>query len=216
MWSVAGGTGQRLESSSEMAETLAAGRKGGSRSGKENTATGGDAVSKWFVREILPLEPQLKSYLRRNWKNTSDLNDLRQEVYVRTFDAAREKIPENPKRFLFMTARNLLINLVRRQQIVPMEVVADIEALELATDAAGPDQIAAARDEARRLRRALDRLPPRARQAVVLTYMEDLRASEIAARMGVSRSTVSTHLANGLKALVEMLHGDDSESGDKS
>ncbi len=199
-----------------MAETLAAGRKGGSRSGKERTATGGDAVSKWFVCEILPLEPQLKSYLRRNWKNASDLNDLRQEIYVRTFDAARAKIPENAKRFLFMTARNLLIDLLRHQQVVPMEAVADVEALELASDAAGPDQIAAAHDEARRLRRALDRLSPRARQAVVLTYMEDLRASEIAKRMGISRSTVSTHLANGLRALVELLHGDDSDCEDKS
>ena len=153
------------------------------------------------------------TYLRHNWKNASDIADLRQEIYVRTFDAARDQIPENARRFLFMTARNLLIDLVRREQVVPMETVADLETFEVASDEVGPDRAAVARGEVRRFLKALDKLPPRAREAVILTYVEDLRVREIATRMGVARSTVSTHLADGLRALMDMLHGD--EDGEK-
>lgn len=190
-----------------MSETLASGRKSGSGS-RQGDAAADDAVSAWFSREILPLEALLTHYLRRNWQNASELVDLRQEVYTRVFDSAREQIPENPKRFLLATARNLLINLVRREHIVQIEVVADLDLLDIPTDAAPPDRVAVARDELRRLQTALDRLPQKLREAIILTYIEDLRVREIAARMGVNKSTVSRYLASGLRALADILHAD--------
>ncbi len=150
-------------------------------------------------------------YLRRNWRNESDIADLRQEVYARTFDAARERIPDDARRFLIVTARNLLIDLVRHEQVVPIETVADIDVLEVPTEAAGPERVLAAREELRRVQAALDRLPPRAREAITLTYVEDLKIREIAARMGVAKSTASTHLTSGLRQLVDMLYGDSED-----
>lgn len=198
-----------------MSETLSPGRKNGSR-GREGEAVTGDAVSAWFIREVVPLEAILMRYLRRNWRNESDIADLRQEVYARTFDAARERIPDDARRFLLVTARNLLIDRVRHEQIVPIETVADLDVLEIAADAAGPDRVTAARDELRHLQEALDRLPPRTRQAIILTYVEDLKIREIAARMGVAKSTASSHLTSGLRALVDMLYGDAPERSGKS
>jgi RNA polymerase sigma factor (sigma-70 family) len=197
-----------------MVETLAAGRKGGSRN-RHGNAAADDAASAWFTREILPLEALLMHYLRRNWQNASEVVDLRQEIYTRVFDAARENIPDNAKRFLFATARNLLINLVKREHIVQIEVVADLDALDIPSDTAGPDLAAVARDELRRLQTALDRLPPQMRQAVILTYIEDLRMREIAVRMGVNKSTVSRYLASGLRALADILHGEPADAGKK-
>lgn len=190
-----------------MSEPLSPGRKNGSQ-GREREAVTGDAVSAWFIREIVPLEGVLMRYLRRNWRNESDIADLRQEVYARTFDAARERIPDDARRFLIVTARNLMIDRVRHEQIVPIETVADLDILEVPADAAGPDRVIAARDELRRLQEALDRLPPRTKQAILLTYVEDLKIKEIAARMGVAKSTASTHVTSGLRALVDMLYGD--------
>ena len=56
-----------------------------------------------------------------------------------------------------VTARNLLIDLVKHEQIVSIRSVPDLDALPVAADAAGPDRITAARDELRRLEAALDR-----------------------------------------------------------
>ena len=47
----------------------------------------------WFVREVLPLEATLIQFLRRNWRDKSEISDLRQEVYARVFAAA---IPKSP------------------------------------------------------------------------------------------------------------------------
>jgi RNA polymerase sigma factor (sigma-70 family) len=190
-----------------MTETLAAGRKGGGQ-GRQGSATADDAVIQWFVREVLPLEAILVRYLRRNWRNASDITDLRQEIYTRIFDAARHQIPDEPERFLMVTARNLIIDLVKHEQIVSIEAVADLETLEIPADAAGPERTVMARDELRRLRTALDRLPRRARQAFILAFLEDLSAKEIAARMGVSRRVASKYLTNGLRALTNMLYGE--------
>ena len=147
-------------------------------------------VDVWFVREILPLESALMEYLQHNWRNRSDIYDFRQEIYIRLYETALKKIPDRPKQFLFAIARNFLINRVRHEQIVPIEAVADLEALEVAADAPTADRALLARDELRHLQAALDRLSPRCREAVVLARIDGLSRSEIAVRMGVAESAV--------------------------
>jgi RNA polymerase sigma factor (sigma-70 family) len=172
-------------------------------------------VRAWFMREVVPLEPALIQYLQHNWRNKSDIADLRQDVYVRVFEAARERIPERARQFVFTTARNLLIDRVRREQIVPIEAVADLDALEIAKDAPGPDRSTMARDELRKLQAALDRLPARCREAVVLQKIDGLSLREISLRMGVAETTVKTHLADGVRALANMIYGQPLEPGGK-
>ncbi len=165
-------------------------------------------VDAWFVREILPLEAVLMEYLQHNWRNRSDIYDFRQEVYIRLYQAALKEIPDRPKQFLFTTARNLLINRVRHERIIPIEAVADLDALEIAADTPSADRALLARDELRHLQSALDHLSPRCREAVVLGRIEGLSRSEIAARMGVAESAVSKYLSTGIRALVELLYGE--------
>jgi len=165
-------------------------------------------VDEWFVREILPLEAALMEYLQHNWRNRSDIYDFRQEVYMRLYQAALKELPDRPKQFLFATARNLLIDRVRHEQVVPIEAVSDLEALEVAADAPLPDRALLARDELRHLQSALDRLTPRCRQAIILARIDGFSRSEIAARMGVSESVVSNYLSAGIRTLVELLYGE--------
>lgn len=193
-----------------MAGTSATGRNG-DKDDPQGGASSGDPVCDWFVREVLPLEAILVHYLHHNWRNAGDIADLRQEVYLRVCAAAREGIPANTKSFVLTTARNLLIDLVKHNRVVPIEAVADVEALAIPFDAAGPERSAVSRDELRRLQAALDRLPPRAREAFTLAYVEELTPQEIAARMSVSRAMVSKHLANGLRLLADMLYGEPAE-----
>ena len=163
----------------------------------------------WFVREVLPLEAALMRFLRHNWRDKSEIADLRQEVYTRICEAARREIPNPPaKPFVFAIARNLLADRIRRNQIVSIEAVADLEALDIAVDQPGPDRNTIARDQLRRVQAALDRLPPRCREAVVLKKIEGLSVREIALRMGIAENTVDAHLTAGVRALADMLYGD--------
>ena len=161
----------------------------------------------WFVREILPLEAQLVQFLRRSWRNTSDIPDLLQEVYMRVCEAAQKQIPVPAKPFVFAVARNLVIDHVRREHVVSIESVSDPDAVETATEDPGPDRSAIARDELRRLEDALDRLPPRSREAVVMKKVDGLSRKEIAQRMGVTEKTVKWHLNEAVRALADILYG---------
>lgn len=165
-------------------------------------------VKTWFVREVLPLESALIHFLHHNWRNKADIDDLLQEVYVRLAAAAQREIPAQTKAFVFSTARNLLIDRVRREQVVPIEAVADLDALGVAIDEPGPDRSVMAREELRRVQAALDRLPPRAREALLLRRVDGLSRAEIASRMGIGEGTVKEYLAESVLALADMLYGE--------
>jgi RNA polymerase sigma factor (sigma-70 family) len=189
--------------------------RGNADSRRVNAAAGALDVNDWFVREVLPLEAALTQFLRRSWPNTSDIDDLAQDIYARIYVVAREKIPQPVKPLLFTIARNLLIDRVRQEHVVPIEAVADLEALGVAVDAQEPDRKLIAQDELRRLQDALDRLSPRCREVIVLGRIEGLSGRQISERLGIGASTVSEHLANGMSALADMLFGERSDLGRK-
>lgn len=188
-----------------MAEGSDTSRESAGRDGAGSLMTVSDAKA-WFAREVLPLEPALMQFFRRSWRNKSDIEDMCHDVYVRVYEAACKEIPSPVRPFVFSVARNLLINRVRREQIVSIDAVADLDALGIALDEPGPDRSAMARQDLQRLQDALDKLPPRCREAVVLRKIEGLGRREIAGRMGIAEATVAEYLAIGIDTLADLLH----------
>jgi len=165
-------------------------------------------VRVWFVREVLPLEPSLMQFLHRNWRRKDDIPDLRNDIYVLVYESARKQFPEKPRQFVFTTARNLLINQYRREHVVAIEAVADLDALGIAQDVPGPESRVIARDQLRQLQAAIDRLPPRCREVIVMRQIEGLSRPEISLRLGISEETISAHVTDGMCALAEMFYGE--------
>lgn len=168
------------------------------------------AVDDWFEKEILPLEASLMQYLERNWRNASDIPDFRQDIYVRIYEAAQNELPAHAGKFLLTTARNFLIDKARQARIVPIEAASNLDEFGTATDAPGPERIALARDELRHLQAALDRLPARAREAIILRRIHGLTRAEIARRMGINEVSVSRYLSRAICTLADTLHGEPS------
>lgn len=166
-----------------------------------------ETLKTWFFREVLPLEPALMRFLRRRWRNPAELVDLRQDIYARVYDAARDGLPLQTKAFLFATARNHLINRAKRARVISFELVADLEALSVAVDAITPDRHATAREELNRVQAGLARLPPRCREVIVLRKIEGLSQREVAARMGIGEDTVERQMVQGMRALVDFMLG---------
>jgi RNA polymerase sigma factor (sigma-70 family) len=181
-----------------------------------DAVTAASATNGWFIREVLPLEALLMTFLRRNWSDKTEIADLRQEVYVRVYEAAQKQIPDQAKPFVLTTARNLLINRMRREHVVPIEAMADLDTLGIVLDEAGPDRNVMAREELRRVQAALDRLPPRCREAIVMKQVDGLSRSEIATRMNVGEETVKRHLTNGMRALADCLYSESEDLRRKS
>lgn len=167
----------------------------------------GETVDAWFVREILPHEQALMRFLHRNWRDHDEVSDLRQEIYVRVYESATRKPPDSPKSFLFATARNLLTDRIRRQRIVSITAVGDLEQLNVLKDELEPDRWLGGREALARLAHALDRLPDRCREVVWLRRVEDLPQKEIARRLGISEKTVEKHIAKGSRLMADHFHG---------
>lgn len=179
----------------------------------------GETVSElkaWFIREVLPLEADLMQFLRQNWRNESNIADIRQDTYVRIYEAACEEVPASARGFVFTAARNLLIDRVRRSRIVPIEAAAELTTFEIAATEPGPDRAVIARDELRRLSAAVDGLPPRIREAFVMRQIQGLSRREIAVRMGIAEMTVKRHLEKGVRALADVLYSEPPNLGKKT
>ena len=169
-----------------------------------------ESVEAWFTREILAHEEALVRYLRRCWSQADDIHDLRQETYVRVFEAARRERPHQPKSFLFTTARHLMADRLRRGRIVSIEAVGDFESLNVPVDEAGPERRHDARQSLRRLAEAFDRLPDRCREVVWLRKVEELPQKEVARRLGVAEKTVEKQVAKGARLIADYMFGEAS------
>jgi RNA polymerase sigma factor (sigma-70 family) len=165
-------------------------------------------VDRWFAREILPLEGALCRYLRRNTRNQDDIEDLRQDVYVRVYDAACKALPLYPKAFTFSTARNLLIDRGKRAAIATIEPYADLDVFRPEAPEATPDRLCLVRDELRQLQAAIDDLPPRCRQVVLMRKIYDLPQREVARRLGITEDTVERQVLTGVRRMARRLYGE--------
>lgn len=164
----------------------------------------------WFVSEILVHEAALVQYLRRCWPQADEIVDLRQEVYVRVYEAAAKARPLQPKSFLFASARHLMTDRLRRSRVVSIEPAGDFESLNVLVDEVSPERRFGARQILRRLAAAFDRLPGRCREIVWLRRVEELPQKEVALRLGISEKAVEKQIARGMRLLAEYYHGDDA------
>ena len=160
-----------------------------------------DSLDNWFIREILVHEGHLVGYLLRRWPNRPDVNDLRQETYVRVYEAARKSRPPVPKAFLFATAAHLLADRMRRRRVVAIDAVGDIEALDILIEEVSPERRVSAHEELRRLAHAIDLLPPKCREVVWMRRVDELPQKEVARRLGITEKSVEKHVMKGMKLL---------------
>lgn len=127
--------------------------------------------------------------------------DLVQDAFVKVINADAGVDMRDARSYLFRTAINLANDHGRRQQIAPVSAMPDEFLAAIADPAPSPERDAAAREEMQRLRAAIDRLPPRSREVLVLARVMGFTCSEIGERLGISPKTAFTHLTRGLAAI---------------
>ena len=172
-----------------------------------------DSLDDWFAREILVHEGALMAFLHRAWSDRAEIHDLRQETYVRVYEAAGKCRPTTPRAFLFTTARHLITDRLRRGRVVSIEPMGDPDALNVLIDEVSPERRLDARQVLLRLGAAFDRLPPRCREVVWLRRVEDLPQKEVAARMGISEKTVEKQVAKGVRLMAGYFYGNGQAPG---
>jgi len=157
---------------------------------------------RWFAREVLPHEPDLRRWLsvRLRGLESCDIDEVVQEAYARMWSADLDRVL-NPRAYLFVTAKHIVGEHLRRSRIVSIELMADLESLNIEDDEVGAHRRLSGQEEIARLHRVIATLPPKCRQAFQMKKFEELSQREIAARMGVAESTVEKHLAKALRVI---------------
>ncbi len=175
-----------------------------------------DDRAHWLARHVLPHEPALRAWLRQKASLGFDIDDVVQETYAILVAKASIDAIRNPKTYAFQTAYSVILQQLRRAHIVPINAVADIEALDAAIDEPSPEDTVLARDELAMIRRAIAELPRQTRQAFVMRRVEGLSQGEIARRMKLSEHTVEKHIARGIKLLLAAVAGGGNDRGRSS
>ena len=84
----------------------------------------------WFHQEVLPHESALRAYLRSRFSSLED-RDIIQESYLRLIRARERHAIVCHQSFLFITARNLALGLIRRRKSAPFEECEDVGEMSL-------------------------------------------------------------------------------------
>lgn len=159
----------------------------------------------WFKAVILPHEAPLRRHLRGKGVAAADVDDLVAEAMARAYQVEDHERVIYGRSYLFNIARNLILDAARRHKVVAFDTFADLEILNLADERASVESVTIARDELRRLQKAVERMPPRPRQVFLLRRLEGLRVEQVADRLSLSVSTVEKHFTRAMALLNEAL-----------
>lgn len=161
--------------------------------------------NRWLADEVLPHEAALKAYLRSHFPDLRDVDDIVQESYVRLLEARRQHDIVSPRAYLFTTARNAALSILRRPRIFSDQPVTEMTGPDVMDR--GPDaaQLLNRRQEIAMLMDAIDALPARCREIFIMRKLHNLPQKDIAARLGLSEQTVQVQIARGAAKCVAFL-----------
>ncbi|MGE5501015.1 MAG: RNA polymerase sigma factor [Ignavibacteriales bacterium] len=157
-------------------------------------------IDDWFARHVLPHEADLRRWLYR-FAADLDIDDIVQETYAgmaRYFGQVRE-----PRAFMFSVARNAVIATLKQKRIVRIVAIADLDSIPLVDGAASSEESLVGREELEMLQAAIADLPDRCREVLTLRKIDGLPQREVAARLGLSESTVEKHVSAGIRRCAE-------------
>lgn len=158
-------------------------------------AAGDQAAVRALVARKLP---RVLSLAQRMLADGSEAEDVAQETFVRVWKQAPKWTPGEAKfdTWLHRVALNLCYDRLRRRR----EIATDTPP-EQTDEGPAPDRGLLARDAGRRVSQALQALPERQREAIVLCHYQELGNIEAAAVMGVSVEALESLLGRGRRAL---------------
>jgi RNA polymerase sigma-70 factor (ECF subfamily) len=154
--------------------------------------------TRWFRDEVRRHERELRAFLQRRFPTLGDIDDIVQETYARMLRAREGGTATLTRAYLFVVARNVALDLLRRQRTVSLEGLGDLKGLCVVEE--GPDaaETLSREQELELLAAAMRALPPRCREILTLRRIQGLSHRAIAEQLGIAEGTVNAQLAIGL------------------
>lgn len=163
------------------------------------------AIVAWVSANVIPFEAELRMKLRRLCNNPAEVDDLVQDVYYRILKTESIEHVREPKAFLMQTAKNILVDRFRRDAVVSIDAVANLEALDIPDSSPSTERVALARAELKWVLGLVANLPERCKQVFSARKIYGLSQKETADSLGISENIVEKEMMKGGKLVSEMI-----------
>jgi RNA polymerase sigma-70 factor, ECF subfamily len=183
-------------------------REGGDRGARQDGSDDTAAVAFRYLFEQHFSE--LYRFAYRYVRSSEIAKDLVHEAFLRLW-TQRSQVDltgTSARSYIYTIVRYQALDHLRRRRVEERwqrEYAAPIMADQGAVLAPDPEQSYAARELGAAIERAVDTLPPRQQQILLLRWQQQASYDEIAATLGISPKTVAIHIGRAIQRLRELL-----------
>lgn len=169
---------------------------------------GREDIVGWVARDVLPHEAGVRARLSRALSDPNDVDDVIQEAYCKLAGLSSVAHIEHGGAYFFATARSIMLQRVRRQKTVLIDVARDMDFLEsYEADEPSPERVIGGRRELQRVLRLIADLPATCQRVIELRRIQGLSQRETARILGVTENVVENHSKRGLRMILNALAG---------
>ena len=150
----------------------------------------------------------LASFFRKRTRNTAEVQDLVQQVFLRLAQYREIDKIRNADGFIFQTAANTLKDHFRNSAVRDRFIKEQVEKGGPPGSDFSPERVLLGRESVAQLADALRQLPERTRDILMLRCFEGLKHGEIARLQGISVRAVEKHMERALTHLSSVAERD--------
>lgn len=153
----------------------------------------------------MPHEGDVRRWLRRSTFRCSDEDDVIQEAYCRISELESASHIVSGRAYFFMVVRNILLERLRRERVVRIDTMTEIELSSIEDSEPGPEQRCSGRQELAYVLQLIEQLPERCKAVFRLRKIEGCSQREVAEHLGISENIVEKQVVLGLRLLLQKL-----------
>lgn len=166
-----------------------------------------------MAQYVIPHEASVRVWLSRSRVAQEDAEELIQEAYCRLAVLDTVDHIDRADAYFFSIVRNLLARRMRRERIVAIEAIAEIESF--VDVAPSPEQQVGGALDFARVSAFIDSLPGRCGTIVRLRKIEGWSQKEIAAHFGMSENAVEKQIWLGVRAVRRLWHDANAHAAER-
>ena len=151
--------------------------------------------AQWLATHIIPLEPQVRRWLKQHGTNYLDPDDLIQAGYEKLVSLDSVDGIEQPRAYFYTLIKRLVIDQRRRADVVSIEPLTELADASTADEIASPERIVSGYQDLERLVMTITALPEAIKTVFLLKRMYEFSQKEIAIQLKISEGMVEKRLS---------------------
>jgi RNA polymerase sigma-70 factor (ECF subfamily) len=153
----------------------------------------------------MPHEAEVRRWLRKIPAAREDEADIIQEAYYRLWRLPDRSHIVAPRSYFFQTVRSILLERLRKDRVVAIESLAEIDVACIPSDEPDADRLVAGRSRLALVQALIEEMPHRWARIIQARRIDALSQRETAELLGVSENVVEKGVARGLRYLMRRI-----------